>query len=197
MSTVSETHLLIVRHPETEANINGRFVGRGSSPFTPTGRRQARRLPHKIARFEPQVVWSSPLQRALVVATRASRMAGVELRVDDRLLELDFGEAEGMTYEEIAEAGLHFDYRDVERPVAPGGESRGDIERRVAAIAREIVSAGGRHAIVAHGGVVRAMIVELLGFGAVYNWSFHVHNAQMATIRVVDGHGLLEEYVQG
>ena len=50
---MSTTDLLIVRHPETEANVDGRFVGQGESPYTAEGRRQARRLPHKIARFAP------------------------------------------------------------------------------------------------------------------------------------------------
>ena len=191
------TSLLIVRHPETEANVNGRFVGRGQSPFTADGRRQVRRLPQKIAAFAPDVIWSSPLYRAHTVARRASDLAHVPLRVDDRLLELDFGEAEGMTWEEIAEAGMPFNYRNADEPVAPGGESRSSIERRVSAFADEIVDLGGRHAIVAHGGVVRAMLVHVLRLASTDIWAFHIHNAQMARIRVVDGHGQLEEYVQG
>lgn len=192
-----ETWFLIARHPETEANINGRFIGRGTSPYTAEGRRQARRIPGKIAAFSPDAVWSSPLERALLVATRASHLASATLHVDDRLLELDFGDAEGMSFEEIAEAGMAFNYRSVDLPVAPGGESRGDIDRRVASIADELCAIGGRHAVVAHGGVVRAMLVHLLRLSGEGIWSFHVHNAQLATVHVVDGHGSLEEYVQG
>ena len=72
VSAMHETVLLIVRHPETEANINGRFVGQGESPYTAEGRRQARRLPRKLARFRPDVVWSSPLR------ARAGRRAAHE-----------------------------------------------------------------------------------------------------------------------
>ncbi len=111
--------LLIVRHPETDANISGRFVGQGESPYTAEGRRQARRLPRKLARFRPDTVWSSPLQRARVVAQRTSRLAGVPLRVDQRLIELDFGQAHGLTWEEITEAGIPFNYRSADTPVAP------------------------------------------------------------------------------
>ncbi len=192
-----ETTILIVRHPETEANVLGRFVGRGSSPYTAVGKRQAARLPRKIARFSPDVIYSSPLERALTVAERASRTAGVELRVDDRLVELDFGSVEGMTYEEIAEAGLSFDYRSSTNPVAPGGESRSQIERRSAAVCDEIVASPGRAVIVTHGGVFRASLVHLLGLESPDIWAFHIKNAQMATVRVVDGHGMVEEFVQG
>jgi broad specificity phosphatase PhoE len=194
---MGETTLLIVRHPETEANVNGRFVGRGQSPFTAHGRRQARRLPHKLVAFRPEAIWTSPLERAHVVAQRASRLGSIPLRVDDRLLELDFGDAEGMTYEEIAEAGMPFDYRSSGNPVAPNGESRRSIETRVAQVADEIVACGGRQVVVAHGGVVRAMLVHLLALGESNLWTFHIHNAQLATVRIVEGHGTLEEYVQG
>lgn len=192
-----ETTLLIVRHPETVANVTGRFVGRGDSPFTAEGLLQARRLPGKIAAFCPDEVWSSPLRRALIVARKAAARTQVPLCIDERLQELDFGEAEGMTFEEISDAGLSFNYRSATKPVAPGGESRGSIERRVAQIADELATREGRFAIVAHGGVVRAMLVHVLGLTHTDVWAFHVHNAQLATVRIVDGHGMLEEYVAG
>ena len=192
-----ETTLLFVRHPETEANITGRFVGRGDSPFTAAGRLQARRLPRRIADFEPDEVWSSPLRRALTVAQKAAARAHVALHIDDRLVELDFGDAEGMTYEEIADAGLPFNYHAAEKPVAPGGESRSSIEHRVAHVIDELTARQGRFVIVAHGGVVRAGLVHALRLSKTDVWAFQVHNAQLATVRVVDGHGLLEEYVTG
>jgi broad specificity phosphatase PhoE len=192
-----ETHVLLVRHPETEANVNGRFVGRGNSPFTQGGRRQLARIPRKIARLEPDTVWTSPLDRALRPAMRASEIAKVPLRVDERLLELDFGAAEGMTHQEICAAGLQFNYRNRQDPVAPGGESREQIESRAASVMQEIVATGGRHAVVTHGGVFRASLVSLLGLASSDIWAFHIRNAQLAQIRVIDGHGMLEEYVQG
>ena len=193
----TETRLLIVRHPETEANVTGRFVGQGESPFTAEGRRQARRLPLKLSRFHPDVVWSSPLLRAAVVAERTSRLAQVPLRIDERLMELDFGAAHGLTWEEIAEAGIPFNYRAADEPVAPGGESRDALEARVGACLEEICAQGGRHVVVAHAGVMRAALARLLGLSGDGLWLFHIHNAQMAQLHVFDGHAQLEEYVQG
>jgi broad specificity phosphatase PhoE len=191
------TELLIVRHPETEANVNGRFVGQGESPYTALGRRQARRLPRKIALFRPSVIWTSPLQRALVVAERAQRISRVGLRVDDRLQELEFGDAHGLTWEEIAEAGIEFNYRAADRPVAPGGESRNQLLERVSAAVDEATAIGGRHAIVCHAGVMRAVLAHTIGFTGDLLWAFAIHNAQLATVRIIDGRGQLVEYVQG
>jgi broad specificity phosphatase PhoE len=194
---VACTEILIVRHPETEANVTGRFVGQGESPFTVLGRRQARRLPRKIALFDPDVIWSSPLQRALVVAEKARRIAHVELKVDERFLELDFGDAHGLTWEEIVEAGIEFNYRAADEPVAPGGESRNQLLARVADALDEITALGGRHVIVCHAGVMRAVLAHTIGFTGELLWAFSIHNAQLATVRVIEGRGQLVEYVQG
>ncbi|NTW27957.1 MAG: histidine phosphatase family protein [Coriobacteriia bacterium] len=193
---MADTTILIIRHPETEANVAGRFVGRGTSPFTAEGELQARRLSAVIARFAPASVWSSPLERALVVASDAAKLTGVPLRRDDRLMEIDFGLAEGKTYAEIEAAGLKFNYRSMDEPVAPEGESRHSLGRRVASIATELVENGNRVAIVTHAGVFRVLLVQLLGLCADDIWAFQIHNAQVATVRIIDGHGMLVEFVR-
>jgi len=119
------------------------------------------------------------------------------MTVDERLLELDFGDAEGMTFVDIAEAGMSFNYRSRHQPVAPGGESRAEIEARAAHFCDELVETGGRHAIITHGGVFRASLVHLMGLASTDIWAFHIHNAQLAHVRIVEGHGMLEWYVQG
>jgi broad specificity phosphatase PhoE len=117
--------------------------------------------------------------------------------VDSRLIELDFGEAHALTWEEIAEANIPFNYRSVEEPVAPGGESRGDLERRVGALVDEVHAAGGRHVFVCHAGVMRAALAHVLGLSGDQLWAFSIHNAQLAYVRIVGDHGMLEEYRQG
>lgn len=189
-----DTEILIVRHPETKANVDGRFVGRTSSPYTERGVRQVGLLAQRIATFEPQAVWSSPLQRALQVAQAAAEQTGIPLEVDERLIELDFGLAEGLTWAEIEAAGLEFEYRSYENPVAPEGESRAQIEARSTAFADTLLARGGRHAVCTHGGVFRAMLVHLLGLLRTDIWAFHIRNGSVAEVRVVDGHGMIEEF---
>ncbi len=194
--SANATTILILRHPETEANVAGRFVGRGDSPFTPRGERQLDLLTERIVEFAPDRLWTSPLPRAATLAEHAGSRLGIGPVADERLIELAFGHAEGLTWDEITERGLTFDYRAYETPVAPGGESRASIERRSAAIAEEIVELGGRHAVCTHGGVFRAMLVALLGLSRSDIWAFHIRNAAVAEVRVVEGHGMLEEFGQ-
>ena len=193
---MDETHILIARHPETEANINGRFVGQGESPFTPAGRIQARRLPPTLARFAPDMVWTSPLERAYVVAERTSRLADVPLRVEPRLIELDFGAAHALTWEEIEAAGIPFNYRAEDVPVAPGGESRRDLQRRVGSVVEEARTHGGRHVFVCHAGVMRAALAHVLALSGDQLWGFDIHNCQLAHIRYVGDHGMISEFVR-
>jgi broad specificity phosphatase PhoE len=185
------THLLIVRHPQTEANVNGRFVGRGDTPYTELGGVQRELLVAEIASFAPDRIISSPLRRTREVAQSAGYVLGVAPTYEERITELDFGMAEGLTYAELREQGIEFDFKSEDAPVAPEGESRLEIFRRSAAVADREVRAGGRVAIVTHGGVFRSMLVHLLGLPLSAIWSFDIQPAQIAEIAVPGDYSLL------
>jgi len=126
----------------------------------------------------------------------STRDCGLDVTIDDDLQELDFGVVENMTLDQLHAAGLTLDYTSWDRPVAAGGESRADIAARTARAMRRIAGLGGTQVVVTHGGVFRAALVDLLGLPHEANWSFHIHNAQIAIVRVVEGHGMLEEFRQ-
>jgi alpha-ribazole phosphatase len=194
---VNETWIMLVRHPETEANVNGHYVGRGDSPYTDRGVLQVESLSSRIADFGPTAIWSSPLRRALTVGERACDAVGVPLHIDDRLNELDFGIAEGYSFEETVEQGIKFEFANVDGPVAPLGESRRDIWDRSVSAMEEILRIDGRIAVVTHGGVFRSALPFLLGLSVDNIWTFHIRNAQIAVVKVIEGHGQLEEFVLG
>lgn len=191
------TDIVLVRHPETIANTDGTLVGRGDAPFTDEGRRQLARLPEVLAGFGPDIVHTSPLQRTSVLANEVARVSGAELRVDERLIEIEFGDAEGLTVQQARERGIVVRYDAEDVPVAPGGESRRDVWSRVDEFVCEIERQGGTHVVVTHGGPFRAALARLLGLTSDHIWSFHVRNAQIAHVRVTDGWGVLERYVEG
>jgi len=193
---MDERRILLVRHPETEANVNGRFVGRGDVPYTVRGERQALLAVDAIADFEPDEVWSSPLRRAHYVARNAATRLGVAHTIDERLSELDFGEAEGLTYEETQQRGIAFEFGAEDVPVASGGESRRDILIRSGAGVDAASERARRVAIVTHGGVFRSAMVHLLQLPIDAIWSFDIRNAQCAEFRIVDGHAMLERFWQ-
>lgn len=185
---------LILRHPETTANAEERYVGRGDAPYTAAGEAQAHLLASEIVAWMPDRLFTSPLRRTREVAVEAARLLGVAPAEDTRLIELDFGDAEGMTFDEVRAAGITFDFESVDAPVAPKGESRRDIFLRSRDFAIEQELLGRRVAIVTHGGVLRSLLVHLLDLPMDAIWSFDIRPAQIAEIRRIGGHGSLSAF---
>jgi broad specificity phosphatase PhoE len=188
--------VLIARHPQVQANMDGRFVGTGESPFTPLGERQCAALADYIAAWKPSAVHSSPRTRARAVAELAAKQAGVELHVDDDLAEIDFGAAEGLTYDEAKRAGVDIDLLGGPPESAPfrDGESWQNFAKRIDAAAERIEHCGPRIAVVAHGGVVRSLVSHWLRLPDKAAWRFAVPNASVATLTLWDGTGTLRTF---
>jgi broad specificity phosphatase PhoE len=195
-ATPKHVEVLIARHPEVQANIEGRYVGVGDSPFTERGERQCRELASYIAAWKPFSVHSSPRTRALAVAQLAAKEAGVEVHVDDDLAEIDFGAAEGLTYDQAKVAGVEIDLLGGPPENAPfhDGETWRAFAARIALAAERIENCGPRIAVVTHGGVVRAMLTYWLGLSPKSAWRFAVSNATVAHVTVWDGGGTLRSF---
>lgn len=194
---MTQRRLLIVRHPETEANVTGRWVGRGDAPYTALGERQAVLLAAEIVEFAPDVVWSSSLRRCREVAHAACETLGIEPVYDDRLLEMDFGAAEGLTYDETVEAGIRFDFKSEDAPVAPGGESRRQIMMRTSEALEDLLAGDARRmVVVTHGGVFRSTVPHLLDLPLSSIWTLHIQNAAYLEYRIIDGYCQVERFGQ-
>jgi alpha-ribazole phosphatase len=156
------TRLLVLRHAEPADDAHGRCYGTLDVGLSERGRERARALAGRLER--PAAVYASPRIRAVETAELAF---GVRPIPDERLRELDFGDFEGRTYDDIEHAHPELYRRWMETPTQvefPGGESYALLRRRVLAALGEIRA---RHpaetvAIVAHGGVVRAILADAL-----------------------------------
>lgn len=186
MSGQATRHVLLVRHPETLANAERRYVGTSESPYTPRGLEQAAMLGDALTRWQPDEVYSSPRARAFDVARL---VGGDRVVVLEALKEMDFGRAELMTYDEMTEAGLQIDYPGV-RP-ATGlvltGETREAFARRIDDVAAALSAGCGRTAVLTHGGVIRGLLGAWLGIspGALYR--FDIGNAGHALVGFAAG----------
>lgn len=153
------TRIVLIRHAEPDDDARGRCYGRLDVGLSEPGRTHARRL----SRLASDVVYTSPRRRARETA----EVLGSSL-VDERLRELDFGELEGRTYDEIAVERPDLYRRWMEEPTRvrfPGGEGFADLRARACAALADIRAAhdGEVVAVVTHGGVVRACLAEALG----------------------------------
>jgi len=137
--------------------MRGRCYGSLDVGLSPAGIRDAERL----AGLECDVVYSSPRIRAIDTA----RAIAVDIQIDDDLRELDFGELEGRTYDDIAASEPELYRAWMERPTTvtfPGGESFALLKERALAALERIRAAHACAVVVTHGGIIRAALAEWL-----------------------------------
>jgi broad specificity phosphatase PhoE/ribonuclease HI len=129
------TALLLLRHAQTALSVERRFSGVGDPPLTAYGEAQAAALAARVAAMPGPfaAVWSSPLRRALRTASLVAAALGLEVRVDERLRETDFGDWEGLTFAEIQarDPDALTAWLGDQDVAAPGGESFAATTRRV------------------------------------------------------------------
>ncbi|MGH3635877.1 MAG: bifunctional RNase H/acid phosphatase [Mycobacterium sp.] len=140
------TRLLLLRHGQTELSVQRRYSGRGNPALTELGREQADAAARYVAqRGGIAAVLSSPLQRCYDTATTAGKALGLDVTVDDDLIETDFGAWEGLTFTEAAERDpeLHRRWLRDTSTAPPDGESFDQVHRRVLGARDRIVDEHG------------------------------------------------------
>ncbi|HEY1317953.1 MAG TPA: alpha-ribazole phosphatase [Gaiella sp.] len=183
--------LVLVRHAETEKSARGRCYGSLDVGLSPAGKAQCARLAEALAADRVAAVVSSPRTRALETAQAIAEPHSVEVHVDSDLQELDFGELEGRPYDEIAEEmpDLYAAWMTTPTRVEfPGGESYADLARRargaVERLRRQRVD--GTAVAVTHGGIVRAVLADVLGIPDDRIFRIAVEPASVAIVEWVE-----------
>ncbi len=187
--TSGATTLYLLRHGETPFHDDNRYCGRTDVPLTDAGEAQARQLADWAAHAGLDAVYSSPLVRAARTAQPAAHAAGLPLHIDERLIELDFGEAEGLTSREMAqrwpERRAAFERDPVANPLPGGEDPRAAITRATTALA-DIAQRhpGDTVLVVCHSTLLRLVTCALTGIDpANYRREFPVvHNVSGAVL---------------
>lgn len=155
--------LILVRHGEVAANAHGLLLGRADPPLTDVGARQAATLAALLPR--PARIVSSPLTRA---RQTAEVIAGDELavEVDERWVELDYGDLDGQPPTALDERDWH-EFRTDPDFVPGGGESLAALCRRVRAACEELAADAAHRdvVVVSHVSPIKAAVTWALGVG--------------------------------
>jgi len=162
------THVVIIRHGQSQGNAEGRFGGHTDTPLSPRGRRQAQATAKALASEKFSAIYTSDLPRAIETATPLARLTRAPLETTEALRERSVGVMEGLTFEEAAEqhpeqyqALLRRDFEHV----LLGGESYRQTLDRASRKLDEAIEQhkGGRIAIFAHTGTICILILHLMG----------------------------------
>jgi len=161
------SEIMLVRHGETAWDGEEIFRGRLDVELSEMGLRQAELLAGYLRDSKIEAVCSSPLKRALRTAQTVGDSHGLEVTVNPRLLELDFGDWQGLPVTEVKEKypEQYDKWRSApEKLKLPGGESLDDVRARAMQVIDE-VTASGRELVVlvSHRVVTTVLICALLG----------------------------------
>ena len=173
--------LHLVRHGRTDANARGLLLGRADPPLAEVGRRQAAALATLIP-ADARVI-TSPLLRARETAAAF----GMPVEVDERWIELDYGELDGTPLRDVP-VELWRDWRANPMFVPPGGESLTSLGVRVRAACAELVDEIREHdvVVVSHVSPIKAAIAWALDTGDELSWRLFVQVGSIARVSVDD-----------
>lgn len=181
------SRLLMVRHGDTELNSAERLWGRTDVKLDALGLKQAERLRERLAEEKIDVIYSSNLQRALVTAEIIAAKHQLKVITCTELREVDFGELEGLTINEVDQRYPEVTELRMKRSLEmkyPGGDSFLEFSQRVSKFLRRLEhhTTGETVLIVAHSGVLRILLCRLLDMDLRHRWQLHVDLASLSVL---------------
>ncbi len=179
------TRFLLLRHGQTELSTQRRYSGRGNPALTDVGRRQAEAAAQYLAqRGGIAAVITSPLQRAYDTAAKAAKALGLDVTVDDDLIETDFGAWEGLTFGEAAERDpeLHRTWLRDTSITPPDGESFDSVLDRVQRVRNRVTAehAGETVLVVSHVTPIKTLLRLALDAGPGILYRLHLDLASLS-----------------
>jgi broad specificity phosphatase PhoE len=161
--------LILIRHGETEWNVTLQYQGHAAVPLNERGLEQARIAAQRLRRLDAQALYASDLARAWQTAEVIGRELKLTPKATPELREIDVGQWEGLTPEELyrrfPEHMREFE-RDPARTVRLGGESYAQLQARALLALQQIEAShqqGETIIAVSHGGTIRALLCHVIG----------------------------------
>ncbi len=162
------TTVVLLRHGRSTANVAGVLAGRSAGVLLDDkGQEQAQAVAARLSGIELDALISSPMERCQQTVAPLAAATGLQVRLEPRLAEVDYGDWTGRALKDLAGEDL---WRTVQAhpsaAVFPGGEGLAAVGVRAVEAIREVVAALGPDAVVlvcSHGDVIKAVLADALG----------------------------------
>jgi broad specificity phosphatase PhoE len=181
---------MLVRHGESEWNMQGRYQGQSDVPLSERGRQQAERIAERLAGGKIDAAYASDLARAWETARPIAEKNSLKVISEPRLRELKFGVLEGLTFEEaqakypeMIAAWLD----DFNRP-PEGAETIELFNARVLSLLEDLKAKHDEQVVllVAHGGSLSEILRIALGLSRAKRWYLELENASLSEILIAE-----------
>lgn len=183
--------VIFARHGQTEWNIEYRFQGRTNIKLTDTGKQQAKALAARLSSWPLEIIYTSPLDRALYTAREIAKYHDIEPVVLHDIQEIDFASWEGksITALEREQHDLFSLWRSDPFFNPPkGAETWEKIYTRLSRAVKIFLDGNYKHiAVISHGGVMRALYAVFLGLNPHKVWNMDVSNCAMSGVEMRNG----------
>lgn len=183
--------LIFARHGQTEWNKELRFQGKTNVQLTETGKLQAHALASRLSSWPLEVIYSSPLDRALFTASAIAERHGLEPIVLRELEEINFAVWEGQSIESLKKNQHEiFALWRADPFFNPpiGAETWEKIYSRLSRAIKIILDGPQKRiVVVSHGGIMRALYAVFLGLNPHKVWNMDVSNCAMSGVELRHG----------
>lgn len=193
-------HIYLVRHGQTEWNVGGRFQGQSDIQLSEIGRKQAHLLTKHFPAHHLQAIYASNLKRAQETANILAKRYHAPVHLCKDLQEMNFGDWEGLTFDEISKDWQDGGDKFFEHPEAlmpPNGETFMDVQKRGVKALQEIIQQHAHKeleeiAIVAHGAILRTLIAYVLHIPIQYVWRMRQGNTAISRLTIYDDNWMID-----
>ncbi len=193
------TNLYIVRHGQTEWNIQGKIQGHKNANLTEDGLKQGDKVAERMASEKIDIIYSSDLDRARITAEKISKTTGAKLIVTEELREMNFGVWEGEFFKDVKVSdpdGYMKWMKEPENLNIAEGETLEILEKRMEKVINKIVAEneGKNIVIVSHGTALKTLILHLLKMPLTNYKNLAMDNVSLSIVEKRDYNNVLKLY---
>ncbi|HPW45152.1 MAG TPA: histidine phosphatase family protein [bacterium] len=182
--------ILLVRHGQTDWNVEKRVMGRLDVPLNDIGKKQAEGIAQYLASAKIDAIHASPVLRAAQTAQAiASKHPKIKIIMDERLSEINYGDWVKKSFADVEreypEVWKNYHLKPAKVEI-PGGESIADVAKRTKELIDDVISSysKGRVVFVSHADVIKVALLNLLSMDMDRIYQFGVDNCSMTLVRI-------------
>ena len=183
-------HLMLVRHGETEWNVQRRYQGQSDVPLSEIGNQQAESIAGRLAGQEIDAIYASDLKRAWQTAQVIAAQIGLDVISEPRLRELKFGILEGLTFEEAEEKypEMITAWLDDFNNTPERAETIDMFNARIVSLLDDLKRKHDEQVVllVGHGGSLSEILRVVLGLSPEKRWYIQMENASLSEVLIAD-----------
>ncbi|MBN1288139.1 MAG: histidine phosphatase family protein [Actinobacteria bacterium] len=191
--------LFLIRHGQTDLNRDRRFRGYTPAPLNEQGRLEAKRAGELLKDSGLEIIYTSPMARAVETAGIISGVTGCRVETDESFTDIDYGDWQGLTVEQVIEkygTGPLQSWK--ERPGEfrfPNGDSVEEIRKRLEpALIKAVNSAGrGNTGVLSHLLVLKLCFLVMMGLSYDWFWKVALDNGSVGSFQYSGEEGFIIE----